>query len=118
MPTGLIRHTQKDPAKSNKKLFTALYNFIYPDATLFRQIEEIFHAIRIKLMGKWRECIITCSKKMQMQFFHLFYTTFRKLCLSDMISKTKATDVRALRAPEVLNGLDQDGVHSHTPASP
>lgn len=56
---------------------------------------------------------------MQIQIFSIIYTTFRKLCLSDKISKIKESDpvrdhvtaVRALRAPESLNGP-----HTHTPA--
>lgn len=127
-PTGVIRHTQKeDPTRSNKKVFTALSNFIYPDAILFRQIEneETFQAIRIKLTGKLREHIIIRGEKMQIQIFNLIYTTFRKLCLLDEISKIKesdtvreqATAVRALRAGKGLNGPDQSqlGPHTHTP---
>lgn len=72
MPTGVIRHTQKDPARRSK-VFTALCSqhfvtlFIYPNAFLFGHIEneETFHAIRIKLTGKLRECIIICGEEMQ-----------------------------------------------------
>lgn len=82
MPTGLIRHTQKeDPARSNKKLFTA-------PITLFTQMQLYLDKLKryvIKLMGEWRECIIMCSKKMQMQIFTSFTPS-----LGNMISKTKA----------------------------
>ena len=84
--------------------------------------EETFHAIRIKVTGKWRECITVCGEKMQIQIFNLSYTTFRKLRLSDEISKIKESDtvreqaVSALRAPRGLNGPDQPhlGPPTHT----
>jgi len=96
VPTGVIRHTQKEVQEVTKKCLLHFITFFifYPDTILFRQIEneKTFYAIRVKPAGRWRECIITCGEKMQRQNFKLIYTTYSNLCLSDKISKINESD--------------------------